>query len=109
MFGWRISRVTGRSMTPSFEDGDYVLSRKAEVVPGDVVLIRHPAFGLILKRILRTDEDGCYIVGGDNSSSTPSDAIGPVIPDNIAGVIQWRIAPSGFTRIRNSFGYSATP
>ncbi|MGD1933185.1 MAG: S24/S26 family peptidase [Candidatus Phaeomarinobacter sp.] len=97
MFGWRITRVEGHSMEPGLCHGDYVVSRMATASPGDVVLIDHPSLGRIVKRVLSRDENGALIVFGDSPLSTSSEVIGPIRPDDIEGVVCWRIAPVGLS------------
>jgi len=101
MFGWRIARVEGNSMVPTLVDGDYVLARRKIASHGDVVLIRHSSLGLIVKRISSfNDETQRYMVTGDNSLSTSSEVLGPVILDSVIGVVYWRISPSGIFSLR---------
>ncbi|WP_422368591.1 S24/S26 family peptidase [Pelagibius sp.] len=106
MLGWRIARVGGDSMAPGLKAGDYVIARKSRSmpVPGDVVLVRHSALGLIVKRVLRLDQTGCCILSGDNALSMSSDMIGSVAPAMIAGVVRWRVAPDGVFRLHNQGG-----
>ncbi len=102
MFGWRIARVEGNSMVPTLVDGDYVLARRKIASLGDVVLIRHSSLGLIVKRISNfIDETQRYMVAGDNSLSTSSEVLGPVIADSVMGVVYWRISPRGVFSLRS--------
>ena len=102
MFGWRVTRVDGDSMAPGLEHGDYVISQNPSLgtAPGDVLLVRHPTLGLIVKRVLRVDEAGCCVLGGDNALSMCSDTIGSITPTMIVGVVRWRVAPDGLFRLR---------
>ena len=97
MFGWSVARVVGDSMAPTLLDGDYVLARRhrGPLAAGAVVLIRHPSFGPIVKRILGWDPGGRYRVAGDNPLSTPSDAIGSLDGSVVRAVVWCRVSPSG--------------
>lgn len=101
MFGWSVARVVGDSMAPTLLDGDYVLARRhrGPLAAGAVVLVRHPSFGQIVKRILGRDPGGRYRVAGDNPLSTPSDAIGSLDGSLVRAVAWCRVSPSGVQRI----------
>lgn len=100
MFGWRIARVEGDSMSPTLSDGDYVFARRKVATLGDVVLIRHMSLGLIVKRICKIDETHHYTVAGDNPRSTSSDAMGLIPREAITGVVYWRVSPDGIHKVR---------
>lgn len=100
MFGWRLARVEGDSMSPTLSDGDYVFARRKVALLGDVVLIRHMNLGLIVKRICKIDETHHYTVAGDNPRSTSSDALGLIPVEAIVGVVCWRVSPDGIRKVR---------
>lgn len=65
----RIFKVAGDSMSPTLTDGDVILiSPKASIVPGDIVVAKHPykQSVKILKRVAAIDENGRYSLEGDN-------------------------------------------
>ena len=100
MFGWRIARVDGDSMSPTLLDGDYVFARKnRRPTTGAIALIEHPTLGQIVKRIDGRDDSGRYRVRGDNVRSTSSDALGALDRNAIEAVVRWRVSPSGLQRI----------
>ncbi|MEM9174774.1 MAG: nickel-type superoxide dismutase maturation protease [Myxococcota bacterium] len=100
MFGWRLVRVVGESMAPALEDGDFVLvGPNATLSPGHVVLVRHPRFGVIVKRLHAQASDGRYAIAGDNAASTASQSLGPIEPSAILGVARWRISRTGVARL----------
>lgn len=75
MFGFKFYRIQGHSMAPTLKDGRLVWARKLppDETPhiGSVVIIDHPAFGLIIKRIIARRGDA-FLVAGDSDASTPS-------------------------------------
>ncbi len=104
-FGWRLIRVTGRSMTPLLDDGDYAVvrlgqSHRPPLQAGDVVLVDHPAYGAIVKCIGPPGPDGRVPLYGLSPESTSAEALGTVPPDRIRGRVRWRISPGGIARVR---------
>jgi phage repressor protein C with HTH and peptisase S24 domain len=70
----RLARVKGYSMSPSYLDGDYLLSvtsRLFTLQNGDVVIIKHPTYGYLVKEICRKVKKG-YYVQGTHPASTDS-------------------------------------
>ena len=94
----QILKVTGESLSPFFVQGDYVLVVKIPFVlrrikPGDVVVFRHPAYGVMIKRLERFSEDGEELfVLGTHPESNDSRNFGLVPRHWIIGKVTWRIA-----------------
>ncbi len=66
---WQLVRVDGPSMAPTLRTGDrLVVRRGAAIRPGDVVLARFADLpGVwVVKRAVRTEPDGRWIVASDN-------------------------------------------
>lgn len=88
-------RVSGDSMLPNYCSGDYVLTRRVRapaLAAGDVVVVRHPVLGRLIKRIIGFDTDSALIVAGDNAAaSTSSEALGPVPGNRVQGKVIWHI------------------
>ncbi len=67
-----IFRITGRSMEPFAQEGDFAVSMRIffSIKPGNVVIFRNPSNGMIMiKRVTsqRTTETGIeYFLEGDN-------------------------------------------
>jgi len=101
MFGWRLVRVSGHSMSPVLEDGDYVVlkrvRRQSALKPGEIVLIRHAEFGDILKRIRRLGPNGIE-AEGISDASVSSEKIGRVAFEHVLGRLIWRIGPGGVSK-----------
>ncbi|MFB9904837.1 S24 family peptidase [Allokutzneria oryzae] len=86
-------RVHGPSMVPALHDGDTALVRMgARPEPGDVVLVRWPARPgqLSVKRAVRRQDDGWWVVGDNTFGSTDSRQLGAA---EVLGVLRWRLAP----------------
>ena len=77
---WRRVGVRGPSMSPTLHDGDVVLARfGAAPRPGDVVLVgwaTRPG-QLSVKRAVRPDGDGWWVLGDNPFGSTDSRTLGP--------------------------------
>jgi signal peptidase I len=93
--------VSGRSMVPTLEPGDWLLAvRAGRIERGDLVVVRHPGRDLdLVKRVagLPGERDlgpDLYVVVGDNpDESTDGRAFGPVRRSSIAGVVVARYHP----------------
>lgn len=93
--------VSGRSMMPTLEPGDWLLAvRAGRIERGDLVVVRHPDRDLeLVKRVaaLPGEPDlgpDRYLVVGDNpEESTDGRVFGPVKRSSIAGVVVARYRP----------------
>lgn len=94
--GWlpyRRIRVRGPSMAPTLRDGDVVLARRADRVrSGDVVVVSWASRPgqLSIKRAVRREGPGWYVVGDNDLASTDSRELGAAL---VHGVIRWRVWP----------------
>lgn len=80
-------------MSPVLADGDVVLARcGARVRPGDVVLVRWPERPgqLSVKRAVRPDGAGWWVLGDNPYGSTDSRTLGPA---RVLGVVPVRLYP----------------
>lgn len=92
---FRLYKVLGASMTPTLHQGDYVLCltwppfrfRKSQVV-----VVKHPRYQTIIKRIKRVRDNRDYLLNGDNPRSTSSQELGFVTQENIVGLVLLKIA-----------------
>lgn len=93
----RVVRVGGPSMSPTLEDGDFVVALGGLLAgryrAGDVVLVAHAELGLIVKRIALLDADGAVELEGDAASSCSRQSLGRVPRRAILGRAVLRIAP----------------
>lgn len=89
----RIARVSGSSMAPWAQDGDYVLAvprawcRQRALRPGAVVLARHDNLGLLVKRISAVRPDGDLLLAGDHPASASTQALGHFSPSSVRGLV----------------------
>jgi nickel-type superoxide dismutase maturation protease len=91
-------RVEGESMSPGLQPGERVVVNRLaywlrEPRPGDVVVLRDPRQRdrLLVKRIEARDDDGRWLVAGDNAAaSTDSRAFGLVERALILGKVWFR-------------------
>ncbi len=90
---WRRVAVRGPSMSPSLRDGDVVLVRfGAPVRPGDVVLVTWAARPgqVSVKRAVRPDGTGWWVLGDNPDGSTDSRTLGPAA---VPAVVRYRMWP----------------
>lgn len=93
-------RVTGTSMIPVCQPGDYVLvdvrpSSRESLAVGDIVLARHPYIRdvRIIKVISAITPDRRYELRGTNPlESTDSASFGPLPADRILGRVACRMS-----------------
>ena len=97
----QVMKVTGESLSPFFETGDYVLIAKAPFLlrslhVGDILVFRHAAYGVMIKRLEQVSPDGAeFFMLGTHPDSTDSRQFGPVARKNIIGKVIWHIPRSG--------------
>lgn len=95
----QIMRVSGNSLAPGIQEGDFVvivkipfLLRINRLREDDVVVFRHPAYGVMMKRIhYFTPQDGGIYVYGTHPSSVDSRHFGPIRQEDIIGKVIWHI------------------
>tara|TARA_Y100001936_G_scaffold198820_1_gene199999 strand:- start:34212 stop:34502 length:291 start_codon:yes stop_codon:yes gene_type:complete len=89
-------------MVPTLQHGDYVIAKRNDeaVSMGTVVVIQHPNFGNIVKRVISQESENLFRVQGDNPDSTTSETIGPIDQQAINGEVRWRISRKGMAKFR---------
>ncbi len=92
----RIFRVSGESLTPEYQHGDFVLVSKIPFlfhppIEGDVIAFHQPGYGLLIKRVQAIDEIGGITVLGTQLDSTDSRVFGAVQRKDIIGKVIWHI------------------
>jgi nickel-type superoxide dismutase maturation protease len=93
----QIMKVTGESLSPFFETGDYVLIVKVPFLllslqVGDILVFHHPVYGMMIKRLEQVSPDGTELfLLGTHPESTDSREFGPVARKNIIGKVIWHI------------------
>ena len=79
--------------------GDYMIVTKARSLrPGFVILVDHPKYGLIVKRI-KSVEDAQLSLEGDGAESTSTEALGLVSLSAVKGRVRWAVTPKGLKRL----------
>ena len=96
-------KVRGNSMVPTLEHGDYVIgrrpSRRRPIQVGDVVVLHHPRYGAMVKRVHQTNTDGSFLVRGDGAATTASVDLGNIEQGWISRRVVWRISKQGLHRL----------
>jgi nickel-type superoxide dismutase maturation protease len=90
----RFYKVVGASMVPTFYQGDYVLCLTWPLfrfTENQVVVVNHPKYLTIIKRIKRVSGNRGYWLVGDNPQSTSSQELGLVTHEDIAGWVLLKI------------------
>jgi signal peptidase I len=96
----RLIKVTGESLSPEYQEGDFVLIAKipfflSPIKPGDMVVFKQPGYGTLIKRIERADLSlDEYFVIGMHERSVDSRIFGPIRGKTITGKVIWHIKKS---------------
>lgn len=92
----RFLKVTGDSLTPEYQEGDFVLVSKIPFFlvppsPGDVIAFHQPGYGMLIKRIQNITPNGGLNVIGNHPDSIDSRTFGTVRRMDIIGKVIWHI------------------
>ena len=94
----KIAKVRGASMRPTLAPGDYLILTKARAIrAGYVVLVDHPKYGVIVKRVKSVSPDSLRLQG-DSPESTASDNMGDVPLALVKSRARWAVTPKGLKR-----------
>jgi signal peptidase I len=94
----KLLKVTGASLEPSYQDGDFVLVSKIPIFfkylrTGDVIVFQHEVYGTLIKRIERlVPEQNGYYVLGTREDSIDSRLIGIIANKDVIGKVIWHIS-----------------
>ena len=94
----RVLKVSGESLSPLYEEGDFVLVLKIPFFysflrRGDAIAFRHPEYGMMIKLIERISDDGEQIfVVGKHPMSIDSRHFGPIPRKEVVGKVIWLIS-----------------
>lgn len=90
-------RVTGESLSPDFQDGDFVLILKIPflfkpIKTGDAIVFEHPSYGTLIKKVDRLDpnSDSIFVLG-NHQFSLDSRQIGWIEQQNVIGKVIWHV------------------
>lgn len=93
----KLLKVTGQSLMPEVQEGDFVLASKIPFFlsppkAGDLVVFRHPAYGIMIKRVQQILPQGeRIVVSGTHPASIDSRTFGPIHTRTILGKVIWHI------------------
>ena len=89
----RIHKVIGTSMSPDFQEGDFVILATAPFIlkhikVGDIIIFDHKHYGTLIKRIASFDpETAEAYVEGTQPDSLDSHRLGTIRRENIQGKV----------------------
>jgi len=80
-------------MLPHLDDGDYVIVSRwgINISIGNVVVVEHPIYHRIIKRVVEVCPNGKLWLSGENKQSVSSEQIGWVQPETVIGKVLFRI------------------
>ena len=92
----RLLKIRGDSLTPEFQEGDFVLVSKipfffSSLKPGDIIAFHQPGYGLLIKRVQSIAQDSRIEVIGSHPDSIDSRVFGPIRDKDIIGKVIWHI------------------
>lgn len=89
----KLIKVSGESMIPHLDNGDYVIvsSWGMNISIGNVVVVEHPVYHRIIKRVVQVFPNGELWLSGENKRSLSSEQLGRVQPETIIGKVVMRI------------------
>jgi phage repressor protein C with HTH and peptisase S24 domain len=93
----RVIKVTGNSLTPEYQEGDFVALITAHFLlgklkVGDAIVFHHETYGTMIKKIARIKSSGELLyVTGSHPLSVDSNRFGPIRKDTLIGKVIWHI------------------
>lgn len=85
MFGFTIAHVRGDSMSPRLHDGQLKLfRRRPNYQVGEIVLVDHPRYGLVIKQIVALNSTSVRLKGL-NPHSISEDSMGDIPVECVSG------------------------
>ena len=96
----RFLRVSGNSLLPVYQDGDFVLVSKIPYLfstskQGDIIAFRHEAHGTMIKQVqaVSSDKDEIHVTG-THENSIDSRQFGPITKGDVLGKVIWHVKKS---------------
>lgn len=92
----QLLKVTGESLSPFFQTGDYVLVIKPPLLrslrAGDILVFHQAGYGTLIKRLEHLSPDGeqLYVLG-THPESADSRQFGPVRRKDVIGKVVWHL------------------
>ena len=93
-----IFKVTELSLTPDFQEGDFVITLKVPLLfdhykEGDVIVFDQASYGRMIKRVQAVSpEDNSLFVLGSHPNSIDSREFGAVQTQSVLGKVIWHIS-----------------
>ncbi len=81
-------------MLPNFLPDDFVIAATWPFIqfkPGEVIVINHPVYHTIIKRVLYINAIGELLLQGDHRKSAPPHLLGWQPTNRVVGKVLWRI------------------
>lgn len=80
-------------MSPVLNEGDYVIASSwwLKLKLGSLVVVRHPQYKIIVKRILELRHDGAFLLSGENAASVDSQQMGWLTKNDLLGIVLFSI------------------
>ena len=100
-------KVSGQSLWPLYQDGDYVLAAHpalaGAIKPGDVIIFHQADYGTMIKQVERLlPESNQIFVIGTHAASADSRHFGPIKQQAVIGKVIWHLKrPAGTERSRS--------
>jgi len=90
---FRLMKIEGQSKAPYLHHNDFVLTSRLFLScrVGDVVVVDHFLYGIIIKKIRHIAPDGQLWLIGEHPTSLESERIGWVSPRRVLGKVVFRI------------------
>ncbi|VAW85224.1 hypothetical protein MNBD_GAMMA16-2043 [hydrothermal vent metagenome] len=88
-----IFKVNGKSMLPILAEGDFVITSRllSKIRSNDLVVVEHPVYGRLVKRVLEVSNDNRLWLCGNNTSSLTPEKIGWINAEDIKGKVYFSI------------------
>jgi nickel-type superoxide dismutase maturation protease len=96
----RVIKVTGDSLSPEYQEGDYVVVATIpfflnRIRVGDVIVFRQPTYGTLIKKVAQVEKtSNQFFVVGAHPNSVDSRQFGPVARQALIGRVIWHIPKS---------------
>jgi len=99
---FKIIRVKGNSLSPEFDEGDFVMVATIgwrglrnpfvlnPIKNGDVLVFQHAAYGTMIKKFDHYEGDQLYVIG-THQHSVDSSQFGPISKEDLIGKVIWHI------------------
>ncbi len=91
----KLLKVSGNSLSPTYQDGDFVLASKipylfSSIREGDIIAFRHNAYGTMIKQVqsVSSNKDEIFVIG-TQENSVDSRRFGAISSRNLLGKVIW--------------------